>query len=171
MIQLDKREPVPFSSNPFGLVYENAITENKENEVQVHLVTYSLNGIKIASNIYTPKNYNKAKKYPAIVIAVPNGAVKEQAAGLYGQRLAEKGYITIVSDCMFFGESEGKPRQQDIPYFRNEDIRGMIDAISSFPGVDSHRIYGLGICGGGGYMLSCGQMDKRLKKNSNYFHV
>ena len=56
MIQLDKREAFPFSSNPFGLVYENAITENKENEVQIHLITYQLNGIKIASNIYTPKN-------------------------------------------------------------------------------------------------------------------
>ena len=65
---------------------------------------------------------------------------------------------------MFFGESEGMPRQQDIPYYRIEDIRGMIDAIFSFPGVDSQRIYGLGICGGGGYLLSCGQMDKRLKK-------
>ena len=117
MIQLDKREAFPFSSNPFGLVYENAITENKENEVQIHPITYQLNGIKIASNIYTPKNYSKDKRYPAIVIAVPNGAVKEQAAGLYGQRLAEKGYITIVSDCMFFGESEGMPRQQDIPYY------------------------------------------------------
>lgn len=164
MIQLDKREAFPFSSNPFGLVYENAITENKENEVQIHPITYQLNGIKIASNIYTPKNYSKDKRYPAIVIAIPNGAVKEQAAGLYGQRLAEKGYITIVSDCMFFGESEGMPRQQDIPYYRIEDIRGMIDVIFSFPGVDSQRIYGLGICGGGGYMLSCGQMDKRLKK-------
>ena len=57
MIQLDKREAFPFSSNPFGLVYENAITENKENEVQIHPITYQLNGIKIASNIYTPKNY------------------------------------------------------------------------------------------------------------------
>lgn len=82
MIQLDKREAFPFSSNPFGLVYENAITENKENEVQIHPITYQLNGIKIASNIYTPKNYSKDKRYPAIVIAVPNGAVKEQAAGL-----------------------------------------------------------------------------------------
>ena len=49
MIQLDKREAFPFSSNPFGLVYENAITENKENEVQIHPITYQLNGIKIAS--------------------------------------------------------------------------------------------------------------------------
>lgn len=164
MIRLDKREPVPFSSNPFGLVYENAIKENKENEVQIHPMTYQLNGIKIASNIYTPKDYSHKKSFPVIVIAMPNGAVKEQAAGLYGQRLAEKGYITIVSDCMFFGESEGKPRQQDIPYFRNEDIRGMIEAITSFEKVDINRIYGLGLCGGGGYMLSCGQMDKRLKK-------
>ena len=78
MIQLDKREAFPFSSNPFGLVYENAITENKENEVQIHPITYQLNGIKIASNIYTPKNYSKDKRYLAIVIAVPDGAVKEQ---------------------------------------------------------------------------------------------
>ena len=101
MIQLDKREAFPFSSNHFGLVYENAITENKENEVQIYPITYQLNGIKIASNIYTPKNYSKDKRYPAIVIAVPNGAVKEQTAGLYAQRLAEKGYITIVSDPIF----------------------------------------------------------------------
>ena len=164
MIQLDKREPVPFSSNPFGLVYENAIKENRENEVQIHLYTYILNGIKIATNIYTPKTYHKSNIFPAIVIAVPNGAVKEQTAGLYAQRVAEKGYITIVSDPIFFGESEGTPRQQDIPYYRIEDIRGMIDVISTFPKVDSKRIYGLGICGGGGYMLSASQMDKRIKK-------
>ena len=107
MIQLDKREAFPFSSNPFGLVYENAITENKENEVQIHPITYQLNGIKIASNIYTPKNYSKDKRYPAIVIAVPNGAVKEQTAGLYAQRLAEKGYITIVSDPIFLVKLKG----------------------------------------------------------------
>ena len=59
MIQLDKREAFPFSSNPFGLVYKNAITENKENEVQIYPITYQLNGIKIASNIYTPKTIVK----------------------------------------------------------------------------------------------------------------
>lgn len=41
------------------MVYENAITENKENEVQIHPITYQLNGIKIASNIYTPKTIVK----------------------------------------------------------------------------------------------------------------
>ena len=50
MIQLDKREPVPFFSNPFGLVYENAI---KENEVQIHPMTYQLNGIKIQRDLYS----------------------------------------------------------------------------------------------------------------------
>ena len=59
---------------------------------------------------------------------------------------------------------KGHQDNKIFPYYRIEDIRGMIDAIFSFPGVDSQRIYGLGICGGGGYLLSCGQMDKRLKK-------
>ena len=54
MIQLDKREAFPFSSNPFGLVYENAITENKENEVQIHPITYQLNGI---INLMVLQNY------------------------------------------------------------------------------------------------------------------
>ena len=43
MIQLDKREAFPFSSNPFGLVYENAITENKENEVQIQSIKWHKN--------------------------------------------------------------------------------------------------------------------------------
>lgn len=107
MFQLEKRELVPFFPNPFGLVYENAIKENKENEVQIHLYTYILNGIKIATNIYTPKNYHKSNIFPAIVIAVPNGSVKEEAAGLYAQRLAKKGYITIISDPIFLVKVKG----------------------------------------------------------------
>lgn len=166
MIELIKRNPISFNNNNFGLVYQNAINENIENQVNIYPITYNLNGNIIASNIYTPSNYKNEALFPAIVIAVPNGGVKEQVGGLYGQKLAELGYITIVSDPTFFGESGGNKRQQDIPYYRIEDIRGMVDAISSFEKVDINNIYGLGICGGGGYMLSAGQMDKRLKKIS-----
>lgn len=71
------------SSNPFGLVYENAITENIQGKVNIHPVNYKLNGIDIAANVYTPANYSQSKKYPAIVLAHPNGGVKEQTTGLY----------------------------------------------------------------------------------------
>ncbi len=46
---------------------------------------------------------------------------------------------------------------------RIEDIHGMADFISQYPGVDSTRIGLLGICGGGGYSLATAETDKRFK--------
>ena len=149
--------------NPFGLVYANAIKENVPGKVQIHPVNYDLNGIKIAANVYTPVNYKESGKYPAIVIAHPNGGVKEQVAGEYAQRLAQEGYITIAADAAFQGASGGEPRHTDKPYYRTEDIRGMVDFISKYPGVDDKRLGALGICGGGGYTLNAAKSDKRLK--------
>lgn len=74
------------NSNPWGLVYTDALTENKEEAVNIHPITYDLNGLKIAANVYTPADYDEAKSYPALVVAHPNGGVKEQVAGLYSQR-------------------------------------------------------------------------------------
>lgn len=42
--------------NQFGLVYDNAITENVEGKVNIHPVNYMLNGLKISANVYTPAN-------------------------------------------------------------------------------------------------------------------
>jgi fermentation-respiration switch protein FrsA (DUF1100 family) len=149
--------------NPFGLVYGGAITENVKGKVNIHTVTYKLNGIDIAANVYTPANYDTSKKYPAIVIAHPNGGVKEQVAGLYAQRLAEQGYITIAADAAYQGGSGGTPRVVDKPANRIEDIYAMADFISQYKGVDTARLGLLGICGGGGYSLKAAQADKRFK--------
>ena len=150
-------------NNPFGLVYRGAIMENVKGKVNIHPVTYTLNGLKIAANVYTPAGYDATKSYPAVVVAHPNGGVKEQVAGLYAQRLAEKGYITIAADASYQGASEGTPRNVDKPFYRTEDIHGMVDYISSYPGVDATRIGALGICGGGGYTLNAAKSDKRFK--------
>lgn len=149
--------------NPFGLVYSGAITENKSGEVTLHSVSYVLNGIKISANIYTPANFDSTKQYPVIVVAHPNGGVKEQVAGLYAQRLAEQGFITIAADAAFQGASGGLPRNVDKPANRMEDIRGMADFISQFKGADINRLGLLGVCGGGGYALAVAQTDKRFK--------
>ena len=149
--------------NPFGLVYKGAVEENKKKNVNIKQTTYKLNGLEISANIYLPADYDTNKKYPTIVVAHPNGGVKEQVAGLYAQRLAEQGFITIAADAAYQGASAGLPRNVDKPANRIEDIHRMVDFISQFQGVDKSKIAVLGICGGGGYALKASQTDKRFK--------
>ena len=65
-------------------------------------------GITLAADMYVPKNVTG--KLPAIAVCGPFGAVKEQAAGLYAQTMAERGFLTIAFDPSYTGESGGEPR-------------------------------------------------------------
>lgn len=151
------------AQNPFGLVYDGAIDKNLPDSVNICPVNYLLGTLKIAANVYLPADYTPDGSYAAIVVAHPNGGVKEQVAGMYAQRLAEAGFVTIAFDAAYQGASEGEPRQTDIPANRVEDIRRACDFISKYPGVDGRRIGVLGICGGAGYTVKTAQTDKRFK--------
>jgi fermentation-respiration switch protein FrsA (DUF1100 family) len=163
MTQTSTASAADYKKNPFTLVYGDAITSNVPGKVHIHPVKYPLNGVDIVANVYTPANFDPAKKYPAIVVAHPNGGVKEQTAGLYAQRLAEQGYVAITADAAYQGGSGGLPRSVDIPTNRIEDIHSMADFISCYTGVDANRLGLLGICGGGGYSLAAAKTDKRFK--------
>lgn len=132
-----------------------------EHGVHVKKVHFPNRQIDIAGNLFTPANYDPAKKYSALVITHPNGGVKEQTAGLYAQKLAEKGFITLAFDASYQGESGGEPRFTEDPYSRVEDIRCAVDFLSNYPSVNS--IGALGICAGGGHTIHAAETEGRFK--------
>lgn len=118
-------------------------------------------GITLVADMYVPKN--ATGKLPAIVVAGPFGAVKEQAAGLYAQEMAERGYLTIALDPSFIGESGGQPRYVASPDINTEDLSAAVDFLSLQANVDPERIGAIGICGFGGMMINAAAMDTRIK--------
>lgn len=134
-----------------------------ESGVTVEKVKINNNGVTLAGDLYRPANFDKSKKYPAICVAHPWGGVKEQTAGIYARRLAEKGFVTIAYDASHYGESGGEPRWAEITSERVEDIRCVVDYLSNRPEVDADKIGALGICAGGGYTIAAAATDFRVK--------
>ena len=128
---IQKETAMKHQDNPFNLVYQGTITKNEPGQLNIHPVHHQGNGIGISANIYTPPNFDPAKSYPAITVAHPNGGVTEQVAGLYAQRLAEKGYIAIAADAAYQGASGGQPRQTDKPANRTNDMHAMVDFLET----------------------------------------
>lgn len=152
------------AENQFGLVYDGAIEANELGKVNIRPVTYEVEGIEVAANLYLPAGFdeNRRSAYSAITVAHPNGGCKEQVAGLFAQRLAERGYVTIAADARYQGASKGEPRLRDWPANRIGDIHGMVDYLNLLPAVNDACIGALGICGGGGYTLAAAQTDVRI---------
>ena len=119
--------------------------------------------LRLAGLLYLPTDFDLRKNYPAVVVTGPMLSVKEQAQSVYAKRLTEAGYVTLVFDGAYFGESEGMPRGQELPDVKESDIEGAVDYLTSLPYVDNERIGGLGICGSGSYMSVAGVKEPRLK--------
>ena len=118
-------------------------------------------GIPLAADLYKPKNAEE--KLAAIAVCGPFGAVKEQAAGLYAQAMAERGFLTIAFDPSFTGESGGQPRYMASPDINTEDFQAAVDYLSLREDVDPDKIGIIGICGWGGMALNAAALDTRIK--------
>ena len=118
-------------------------------------------GIILAADMYTPRGAEG--KLPAIAVSGPFGAVKEQSSGLYAQKMAELGFLTIAFDPSYTGESGGMPRYVASPDINTEDFCAAVDFLSVQENVDPERIGIIGICGWGGMALNAAAIDTRIK--------
>ncbi len=119
-------------------------------------------GIELTGDLYTPKDKSD-EKMAAIAVAGPFGAVKEQASGLYAQKMAERGFITLAFDPSYTGESSGEPRNVSSPEINTEDFSAAVDFLVNQPDVDPEKIGIIGICGFGGFGLNAAAIDTRIK--------
>ena len=134
----------------------------KSDKVDHRKVTFhNRYGITLAADLYTPKGAEG--KLPAIAVSGPFGAVKEQSSGLYAQKMAELGFLTLAFDPSYTGESGGTPRYVASPDINTEDFCAAVDFLSVQENVDPERIGIIGICGWGGMAINAAAMDTRIK--------
>jgi fermentation-respiration switch protein FrsA (DUF1100 family) len=110
-----------------------------------------------------PHNFDRDRRYPAIVSVHPGGGVKEQTAGVYAEKLAGQGFVTLAFDASHQGASGGEPRFHDDPMTRVGDIYSAVDHLTTLPYVDQERIGILGICAGSGAAVKAASTDRRIK--------
>jgi len=136
----------------------------KSDRVDHRKVSYSNRlGITLSADLYIPRNLDRARRHPALVVGTPFGAVKEQASGLYAQTMAERGFIAIAHDPSYVGESGGQPHGIASSEALVEDFSAGVDFLGGLPFVDRERIGLIGVCGSGGFGLAAAEIDPRIK--------
>ncbi|PQK11998.1 hypothetical protein BB8028_0003g06180 [Beauveria bassiana] len=147
----------------------------QSDKVSAHPITFrNLYGMSIAANLYkgsssgsssnsSSSSSSGGRGAPAIVVSHPFGAVKEQSANLYAQKLAEQGFVTVAFDHSFWGASDGEPRNSVSPDLFAEAYSAAVDYLGTQDFVDRERIGGLGICASGSWLVSAAKIDTRIK--------
>lgn len=120
-------------------------------------------GLDITGELYHAKDMNLVQKHPALIVGAPYGGVKEQGPCVYGNELAQRGFVVLTFDQSFMGESGGFPRNVSSPDIFTENFSAAIDFLGLQSFVDREKIGAIGICGSGGFALSAAQVDTRIK--------
>lgn len=126
-------------------------------------VKFKSAGQVLAGHLYRPRGLSPQTRTPGIVMVGPISSVKEQTLPHYAERFADAGYTVLAFDSRGFGESEGAVRFHYDPNQVIEDYGNAVSFLLNHEGIDHSRVAAVGVCMGGGYAVSVGARDKRLK--------
>ncbi|WP_432867806.1 alpha/beta hydrolase [Microbispora rosea] len=127
--------------------------------IRTERVTFSAAGVKLVGELRLPERLEPS---PAVALTGPFTGVKEQVTGLYAERLARAGLVTLAFDHRGFGESGGRRGHEDSEG-KLADLRSAVSLLARRAEVDPGRIGLAGVCLGGGYAVRAAAADPRVK--------
>ena len=86
-------------------------------------IIFTSRGLHCRGWIYIPNDLAKGRKAPAIILAQGFAGEKEAILPDYADQFIRAGFIALVFDYRYFGDSEGEPRHQLFPLEEIEDVR------------------------------------------------
>jgi fermentation-respiration switch protein FrsA (DUF1100 family) len=125
----------------------------KESAASTKSVEFRSEGLVLKGTLHLPSNFKDNRKYNAVVVTGSWTTVKEQMPNLYAAKLAEKGIVALTFDFRNYGESEGQPRNYEVPQMKAQDIINAVTYLKSLSFVIRNKIGGLAICASSGYMV------------------
>jgi len=126
-------------------------------------IVFQSKGLHCHGWLYVPEILDEEQRLPAIVMAHGFAGVKEMGLAEVAKLFTEAGFVTLVFDYRYWGESEGEPRNQIFAHDMVEDYRNAVTWLSYRPEVDADRIGVWGTSYSGGLVLYVGTFDKRVK--------
>ena len=126
-------------------------------------IEFKSQGLRCRGLKYLPPGMLANEKRPCIVLAHGFSAVKEMYFTDYAEAFSKAGFVAVVFDYRYQGESEGEPRGQIFPWEQIEDFRNAISFAQTQPEVDPERIGVFGSSYSGGHVICLGALDRRVK--------
>jgi len=126
-------------------------------------IEFKSGGLRCRGLKYVPGGMAPNEKRPCIVLAHGFSAVKEMYFTDYAAAFARAGFVAIVFDYRYLGESEGEPRGQIFPWEQIEDFRNAISFAQLQPEVKADKIGVFGSSYSGGHVICLGALDRRVK--------
>jgi fermentation-respiration switch protein FrsA (DUF1100 family) len=127
-------------------------------DIRTEEITFASDGLALRGTLRVPAGADGG----AVALTGPFTGVREQVTGLYAERLARAGLVTLAFDHRGFGASEGRRGHEDTQG-KLADLRSAVSLLQARSEVDPGRIGLVGICLGGGYAVSAAATDPRVR--------